>query len=94
MERASPLSVTIEVPGYLSSLVDNHLTVQINGTTVRECLMSLARQYPAMLPELFDVDGKLAVIILKGDQSVDDSLLEMPVKDGDALGLFPIIVGG
>ena len=88
------MSIIIEIPGHLSGLVDNHKTVEVNGKTIRECLMSLASQYPGMLPELFDISGKLAVIVLKGGESADEGMIDLPVEDGDTLDLFPIIVGG
>jgi molybdopterin converting factor small subunit len=88
------LGIIIEIPGHLWQLTDNSKVIEVNGMTIRECLSDLARKYPGMLPELFDLNGKLAIIILKGDVSIDDGTIDTPVRDGDRLGLFPIIVGG
>jgi molybdopterin converting factor small subunit len=88
------LSVTIEIPGHLLQLVDSHKTVEVEGTTVRECLLNLAWNYPGLAPEVFDVNGELAVIVLHGETPIDGLTIDSPVRDGDVLRLFPIIIGG
>jgi hypothetical protein len=47
-----------------------------------------------MMPEIFDISGELAVIVLHGEAPIDDAAIDSPVEDGDTLGLFPIIIGG
>ncbi len=88
------MSVKIEIPYHLLQFVDNHEIVEVNGRTVKESLLALTQKYPAMLPEVFDINGELAVIILHGEEPIEDRSINNPVKDGDTIGLFPIIVGG
>jgi molybdopterin converting factor small subunit len=88
------LSVKIMIPGHLQQFVENHEMVEVEGTTVRECLLNLNRKYPAMAPEIFDTNGDMAVIILHEGTPVDDSKINNPVKDGDNIVMFPIIIGG
>ena len=88
------MGVKINIPYHLLQFVDNHETVEVEGTTVKECLLNLTRKYPAMLPEVFDINGEMAVIVLHGEAPIDDQMINSPVKDWDTLGLFPIIIGG
>jgi molybdopterin converting factor small subunit len=88
------LGIKIEIPNHLLHFVDNNKIVEVKGRTIKECLMNLAWKYPAMMPEMFDTNGELGVIVLHGDVPIDDITLNDPVKDGDTIGLFPIIVGG
>ena len=88
------MAVKLSLPGYLQHFVDNNETVEVEGSTVKECLLNLTLKYPAIQPELFDINGKLAVIILHGEVPVGDSTLNRPVKNEDSIVLFPIIEGG
>jgi hypothetical protein len=88
------LSVKIEVPYHLLQFVNSNEIVEVEGTTVKECLLSLTVKYPAMLPELFDINGEMAVIVLHGGEPVSDATINRPGEGWDTIGLFPIIVGG
>ena len=88
------MSVKIEIPYHLLQFVNNNEIVEVEGTTVKECLLNLTVRYPAMLPELFDINGEMAVIVLHGGEPVSDATINSLVKEGDTIGLFPIIVGG
>lgn len=88
------MGVNIEIPGHLLHLVDNNKIIEVEGSTVRECLVNLTRKYPAIAPEVFDINGEMSVIVLHGEVPVDDRIIDRPVSDGDAIRLFPIIIGG
>jgi molybdopterin converting factor small subunit len=88
------LSVKMTIPGHLQQFVENNEIVEVEGTTVKECLMNLIRKYPAMAPEVFDINGDMAVIVLHEGAPIDDSKINSSVKDGDNIVLFPIIIGG
>jgi molybdopterin converting factor small subunit len=88
------LGAKIIVPQHLLQFVDNHEVVEVEGTTVKESLLNLGWKYPAMMPELFDVNGSMAVIVLHEGVPIDDSMINTPVKDDDTIAMFPIIEGG
>ena len=88
------MGVKLSLPGYLQHFIENKETVEVDGATVRQCLLNLALKYPAITPEIFDINGKLAVIILHGEMPVGDDTLNRPVKNEDSIILFPIIEGG
>jgi molybdopterin converting factor small subunit len=88
------LGIKFEIPYHLLQFVDNNQIVEVDGSTVRECLFSLIRKYPAMAPEVFDSNGDMAVIVLHEGVPIDDSKINTPVKNGDTIAMFPIIIGG
>jgi molybdopterin converting factor small subunit len=88
------LGAKIAVPYHLLQFVDNNAILKVEGTTVKECLLNLTWKYPAMMPELFDINGEMAVIVLHEGVPIDDSKINSPVKDGDTIDMFPIIIGG
>jgi molybdopterin converting factor small subunit len=88
------LSVKIDMAYYLRQYVDNQEIVETDGKTVRECLDNMIQRYPAMHEQIFDVTGDLAVIILHEGEPMMDGMINSPVKDGDVIGIYPIIEGG
>jgi molybdopterin converting factor small subunit len=88
------VSVRITIPGHLQQFVENNEIVEVEGKTVKECLINLIRKYPAMAPEVFDINGDMAIIVLHEGFPIDESRINSPVKDGDNIVLFPIIIGG
>jgi molybdopterin converting factor small subunit len=88
------MSVKIEIPYYLQQYVNNQEIIEVEGKTIRECLDEVARQYPAMKEQLFDSNGEVGVILLLQGEPVMDGALKNRVKDGDVIGLYPIIIGG
>jgi molybdopterin converting factor small subunit len=88
------LGVKIVVPYHLLQLVDNNGVVEVQGATVKESLLNLGWKYPAMMPELFDANGNMGVIVLHEGAPIEDSKANTPVKDDDTIAMFPIIEGG
>ncbi len=88
------MEVKINLPYYLQQFVGDQEIVEVEGMTVKECLVNLTTKYPAMAPEVFDVDGDMAVIVLHGEVPISEATIDSQVRDGDTLRLFPIIIGG
>ena len=88
------MSVKIEIPYYLQLYVNNQESLEVKGKTIKECLDDAVRQYPAMKEQLFDSAGEIGVILLHQGEPVMDGALKNRVKDGDVIGVYPIIVGG
>ncbi len=90
------MSVTINIPIFLQSFVDDKESLQEEGNTVGEALRNLCQQYPDMKKLLFDRQGKLMTylgIYLNAQDAYPDELLK-PVKDGDAIHILMLIAGG
>ncbi len=90
------MSVKINVPSYMKSFTNNMEVVEVNGSTVGECLNHLVKQLPGMKKQLFSKDDNLfeTIIISVNGQSVYPQPLAKPVEDGDELDIIVIVGGG
>ena len=88
------MSIKIEIPYHLRQYTNNREIVEVKGKTIKECLDEVVRRYPAMKDELFDTTGEPGVILLHQGEPVADGTLQGKVKDGDVIGVYPIIIGG
>ena len=90
------MSVKINVRPGMQHLTSDQDVVEVNGSTVGECLNQLIEQFPAIKDELFDEDGKVLNYIdiyVNGKSSYPEELVK-PVKDGDELYILRAIGGG
>ncbi len=70
--------------------------VEVQGSTVGDCLDHLAKEYPGMGEALFEKKGKLRgyIEIFLNLQSTYPEELAMPVKDGDEIYVVVMLAGG
>ena len=90
------MSLRIDIASYLQPFVNDMQEVEVNGSTVGECLDDLAKQFPDIKKMLFAKDGNLrgyVGIYVNGEDPYPEELAK-PVKDGDELRLLYIIGGG
>ncbi|MFC1992982.1 ThiS family protein [Chloroflexota bacterium] len=89
------MSVKINVPQFFLQFTDGVKTVDVNGSTIGECLNDLVRHFPSLGENLFDKDGSLHYYLTTwvNRESTTD-LLADPVEDGDILDIIPVYVGG
>lgn len=79
------MSVKIFLPSKMEHLAENKEVVDVEGSTVGECIQDLIRKYPGIRKALFKNDGKLdstVMIFINAENAYPDELLK-PVKDGD-----------
>ncbi len=90
------MSIKINIPSYMQSFTNNMEVVEVNGSTVGECLNHLVKQFPGIKKQLFSKNGKLFeyIIISVNGESAYPEQLAKPVKDGDELNIVVIIGGG
>ena len=88
--------IKINIPSYIQSFTNNMELVEVNGSTVGECLNHLVKQFPGSKGQLFSKDGNLFenIIISVNGESAYPEQLAKPVKDGDELNIVIIIGGG
>jgi molybdopterin converting factor small subunit len=96
--------IKVKIPlSYVQSFTDDtdfvQLTVdvvEVNGSTVGECLNHLVMQFPGMKKQLFTRTGSLFdnIIIAVNGESAYPEQLAKPVKDGDELNIVFMISGG
>ena len=89
------ISVDIFYPP-LRQLIDDRASVEVNGSTVEECLKDLVRQYPDAERLLFNEQGQLLrhVYVYINAESAYKAELAAPVKEGDKLIIAFLIAGG
>ena len=88
------MSIKIKISQILRQFTKNQDTVEVNGSTVGECLDDLIRQFPDTKKWLFDKNGILLALILTNGETVYQKDLNRSVADGDELSLVLIVGGG
>ena len=70
--------------------------IEVEGTTVGDCLKNLVSQFPNIEKEIFDKKGKLRNIIeiYVNLESAYPNELAKPVKDGDDIHVTLMLAGG
>ncbi len=90
------MSIKVNIHPYLYHLTNNQDIVEVEGTTVGECLKFLVKQYPDIEHIFFNENGKFTddVNIFINLENIFPEELSKPVKDGDELHIIPTIMGG
>ena len=90
------MSIKIDIPSYMKSFTNNLEVVEVNGSTVSECLNQMVKQFPGIKGQLFSKNDTLfenIIISINGESAYPEQLAK-PVKDGDELNIVLIIGGG
>lgn len=88
------MGIKIKLGEILRQFTENQDNVEVDGSTVGECLDNLTRQFPDIKKKLFDKNGILLVSILIDGETVYQKDLTRPVADGDKLHLILVVGGG
>jgi molybdopterin converting factor small subunit len=88
------MSVTIKLNSVFFEYTDDQEAIDVKGDTVRECLDNLILQFPAMKEQLFDVDGRLAALIIFQGDVILPNALDTPIQRHRELSVLPMIMGG
>ncbi len=89
------MSIKINV-STLHQYTNGQQVVEVNESTVGQCLDQLVKQFPSIALCLFDKDGKLHSdidIYANGKSTYPEELAKL-VKDGDELHITFLIGGG
>ena len=90
------MSIKVNIPSYLKPYTNDAQVVEVDGSTVNECLDNLVKQCPGIKEMLFTKEDKLLDYVninIDGEFAYGDELAK-PVKDGDELHIVYIIGGG
>ncbi len=91
------MPVKIRIPTPLQKLTANLAEVSAKGSTVKEVLADLERQFPGVKERLYDEKGGLRRFINFYVNNEDVRFMKgetTPVKDGDEVSIVPAIAGG
>ena len=88
------MSVKIKMSQLLQQYTNKKDTVEVNGSTVTECLNDLVKQYPDVKQWLFDKNGILMVLVLLNGETINQKNLNRTVTEKDKLQIVLVIGGG
>lgn len=90
------MSVTVAIHKTHRHLTDGLASVETRGSTVKECLQDLIRQFPPMNEALFDGKGGLRrnIEVFINAVSAYPNEMSRPVSDGDEIHLTVMLAGG
>lgn len=81
---------------FLPHLTNDRDEVEVDGSTVRQCLEQLVARFPGLKKWVFKNDGNLTDFIdihINSDLSFTNELSQ-PVKDGDEIYIIMMLTGG
>ena len=90
------MSISISIHKAHRQHTNGNETVEVKGINVKECLIDLIKQYPALEKELFKSKTILKPIIeiyINMESAYPDELSK-PIKDGDKIHLTVMLAGG
>ena len=94
--KGARVSVNIHIHKTHRRCTDGKESVEVEGSTVRECLEALVDRFPDMEKELFGKKGDLRnlIEIYINLESAYPNELAKPVKDGDEIYITFMLAGG
>jgi len=90
------VSVKINIPLLYRQVTDGLSAVEVEGTTVEDCLKSFMQRFPGVKGVLFDTKGRVLngiEIYLNHKSAYPDELVK-PVQDGDEISITLVLAGG
>jgi molybdopterin synthase sulfur carrier subunit len=90
------MGVRVKLPPVLLEFSGGVETLEVEGTTVNECLEELEAQFPGMRQSLLDRQGKLLRVfgIYLDSDGLRPVELDSPVRDGDEIVILNFLMGG
>jgi molybdopterin synthase sulfur carrier subunit len=71
--------------------------IEVEGSTVQECLQAVGQRFPGFGEQVVDADGRVhrfVNLFLNGDEIDRKEALDQVVSDGDDIEIIAAIAGG
>jgi molybdopterin synthase sulfur carrier subunit len=91
------MAINVRVPTPLQKITSGKSEVAANGSTVKEALANLEKEYPGIRERLYSEDGELRKFINIYVNEEDIRFLDSEnsqLKEGDTISIIPAIAGG
>jgi molybdopterin converting factor small subunit len=90
------MSIRVHLYSNLQRFTGNQPIVEVDGTTVGQCLLDLVKKYPAISSVILDNHQELlsTVFVSLNLKSARSENLEKPVDENDQLYIILIVAGG
>jgi molybdopterin synthase sulfur carrier subunit len=91
------MGVTVRIPTPLRRITNGLDKVEVECTTLAECIETLERQFPGIRERLCDESGELrhfVNIYLNGEDVRFLQGMDTVIKPGDEISIVPAVAGG
>lgn len=90
------MSVQIRLHMTHRQYTDGKAAVEVEGSTVKECLENLVKAYPGIRNKIVDKNGMLSkhIEVYINSKSAFPDELSKPVRPGDSIRLLYLLAGG
>ncbi|MEX2376270.1 MAG: ubiquitin-like small modifier protein 1 [Dehalococcoidia bacterium] len=91
------MQVSVYIPTPFRRITSNRENVTVEGTTVREVLDAMEREFPGFANLVYDDDHQVPThinVYLNNTEIHDLEGIETPVSDGDQVAVIPALAGG
>ncbi|MFQ5860493.1 MAG: ubiquitin-like small modifier protein 1 [Dehalococcoidia bacterium] len=91
------MGVTVRIPAPLRRLTNGQDKVEVNGSTLTQCIDTLDQQFPGFKERLLDETGEVrhfVNIYLNGEDVRFLQGLETTTNPGDEVSIVPAVAGG
>lgn len=84
----------IKLSNDFQDFTNNQETLEVKGSTVKECLNNLIGLFPGLKGLLFDTGDALSVVLVLNGEAIISSDLDRPVSEQNEISILPLIYGG
>lgn len=91
------MAVTVRIPAPLRRVTQGKAQVELNCSSLNECIAELEAQFPGIKERLTDETGELRSFVnvyLNGEDIRFLKGLSTAVKSGDEVSIVPAVAGG
>jgi len=91
------MAITVRVPTPLQKVTGGKSEVETTGSTIKEAIENLEKEYPGVRERLYSEEGELRRFINIYVNEEDIRFLDSEntaIKDGDVISVIPAIAGG
>lgn len=88
------MGVKIKLNLAFQELAGSKEKVEVQGSTVKQCLEDLIKRYPKVKYWLFDGQGSLQSLVLLDNEPIRQEELDRPVTENNELWILNILEGG
>lgn len=91
------MAVTVRIPAPLRRVTKGQAQVEVNSSSLKECISDLEAKFPGIKERLTDETGELRSFVnvyLNGEDIRFLKGLNTAVKPGDEVSIVPAVAGG
>ena len=88
------MAVKVKLNLPLQRLSGNREIIEVEGSTVKQCLNNLIEKVPGSERLIFDEEGSPVLLLLLNNEPLPEQDLNYSVNDNDELWLLSIVSGG